>query len=86
MDTKKMSDDFLSNVVNILGLEKNFRFDPSTINTKIDIDSERKSKLKKLCAEDKYARSIINKKRDSNHQMNLNWSYEVLKLYFNLEF
>jgi hypothetical protein len=84
MKTKEqLSDNFLEDVVSILELG-NFRFTRETRNTKIDVSSEVKVKLKQLCQQNRNERIKYNELHGPNITMHTEWPYNVMSGYFNL--
>lgn len=80
---EELSDQFLTEVVSILGLPKNFRFTNETMGSVVDISDNQIEKIKELCVENEKNRIEYNKKDDRVVTMNSKWSYEVIENYFN---
>ena len=80
----QLSDIFLDKIVSVLEIG-NFRFTKETMNTKITIDDVVKRKVEQMCNENKEDRIRYNKSYAPNKNMNINWSYDVMKNYFNLD-
>ena len=88
----ELSDDFLRQVVNILNLPNNFRYSLDTMHTTVNVTSLQKSELKRLCDKNRDMIITHNGIRD-NEPIRLakvsdiyfsNWSYGVLKNYFDI--
>ena len=77
-------DDFLKEVVSTLKLG-DFRFTKETMNTKVDISDEVKQKLKRLCVENKNERVRFNELYGPSKTKNVDWGYDVIAKYFNLQ-
>jgi len=81
---KTLSDNFLVKVIKVLNLSEDFKFTNLTMHTEINISDEQKEELKHLCRENKDARIDFNSKHGPAKGMNINWSYDLLDIYFNL--
>ena len=82
-----VSDRFLKDVVRILGLGKDFIFLKETQHTKVKVGDFQMAKLKDLCDKNFAYRlkfNEINEIEDKAERKNVNWSYEVILDYFNL--
>lgn len=77
-----LEDEFLIDVKNILGLPSSFRYTKHTENQPIGLNPNKLNLIKILCEENKLRR--INHNIVSNSKYNIDWSYNVVKLYFNI--
>ncbi len=83
MENSDQSDIFLTSVKTIFGLEDDFLKVEKDLSKKITEDQ--KAELKRLCDGDWNRRIEINKRGAPHFTTNIDWSYEVVKKYLNVD-
>jgi hypothetical protein len=88
-DRRELSDYFLEKVISVLNLG-DFRFTREKWNTELDVNNKQILELEQLCNENKNKREKYNQENNPDNilnigMMNVNWSYETILLYFNIE-
>lgn len=83
----KNDDIFLKNLIKILGLSEDFKFNEETKNTKISSSIDI-NQLQKLCENEEERRRAFNKIAEEKFltlRKNINWPYEITESFFNIK-
>ena len=83
------AESFLRETARILGLPETFRYTNSSIGTKINVNPNQLQQLAYLCDWNQKMREQFNHRDIENRiseQLSPEWPFEVVKLYFNIEF